>query len=127
MRISCEELRKVGVLKIADPVRHAEMAEIRDGDQMTPPQRAERAVGELPVVAVGTRPGEAQRQVVAQCFDVEIHEEVEMLTPALVMIGKRLLRDARATVVDRRATVLDVGAENEVSHRASLAARSIRG
>src|SRR4051794_27254326 len=45
------------VLEVADPVGHAEMAEVHHGHDVELQQFTERQVGELPVEAVRARPG----------------------------------------------------------------------
>ena len=49
-RIAREQLGKIGVLEVADPVGHTEMAEVGDRHDPPPAQLAERLVGERPVV-----------------------------------------------------------------------------
>jgi hypothetical protein len=48
--VACEERREVGVLEIADPVRHADMAEVDGRRGVAPPQILERKVCEFPIV-----------------------------------------------------------------------------
>ena len=50
-RIAREERRKIGVLEIADPVRHPEMAKIDDRDDIEDLEDAEGLVREAPVIA----------------------------------------------------------------------------
>src|SRR5438046_9404639 len=48
--VLCKELWPIWILKIANPVRHAEVAEIGDGKDFSFAQRIEGFVGETPVV-----------------------------------------------------------------------------
>ena len=52
-----EELREIGILEIADPVGHAEMAEVDDRRDVAPLQLGEGQVGELPIVAARAEEG----------------------------------------------------------------------
>src|ERR1041385_7852178 len=53
-RILGKELRKIRVLKIFQPVRHAEMTEIGNRSDALIVKRVERLVGEVPIVLART-------------------------------------------------------------------------
>ena len=61
-----EQPREVGVLEIADPVGHAEVAEVDDRRDVAPLQLGEGDVGEFPVELVGAEEGAVERRPVAQ-------------------------------------------------------------
>jgi hypothetical protein len=115
--ISREELWKIWVLEIADPVGHAEMAEVGDRHDVAALEVREGDVGELPVIAAGRQIGAVNRRAVAQIVESHFVDEIEILPPALIMEAGVHLVDADAAVVDGRDAVLDPGGEHEVGDR----------
>ena len=111
--VAAEELGEVGILEVADEVRHAEMAEIDDRRDVDLLQVAEGEVGETPVIALRREPGLVDRRAVAEDADVEVLQQLEIGPPVLVMAALLHLVDALAAVVDGRIAVLDPGREHE--------------
>ena len=110
-----EQLREVGILEIADPVRNPEMAEVDDRSDVAPPQLREGDVGEFPVVLARAEIGLVDRRTVAEIVDPDLLDAVEILSPFFVVAAQLHLVDARLSIVDRRDAVLDPGREHEVS------------
>ena len=90
------------VLKVADPVRHAEMAEIDDRHDAAPLEVREGQVREVPVVTPGGEPGAMDGWPVTQEADPHLFDQSEIVPPPAVMTAARHLVDAGAAVVDGR-------------------------
>src|SRR4029079_10156957 len=112
--ISREQLRKVGVLEVADPVGHSEVSEVDDWRDLAPLQLREGEVGKFPVELARAEVGLVDRRGGAEIVDPDLGHAVEILAPALVMAANRHLVDAGLAMVDRRDAVLDPGREHEV-------------
>src|SRR3954467_3654743 len=80
-----KELRKIRVLEVADPVRHAEVTEIDDWDDVEALQATEGLVRKVPVIAAVSQPGAVDGWAIAQVTNVEIPQEREVCLPMLVM------------------------------------------
>ena len=112
--ISGEQPREIGVLEIAEPIGHPEVAKVDDRRDVAPLQLGEGEVGEFPVELVGPEVGLVDRRPVAEEIDADFLDAVEILAPALIMAADRHLVDAGLAVVDRRDAVFDPGREHEV-------------
>ena len=121
-----EQPREVRVLEIADPVGHAEMAQIDDRRDVAPLQIGEGQIGEIPVELVGAKVGLVDRRAVAEVIDPDLLDAVEILAPALVMAARRHLVDACLPVIDGRDAVLDPGREHEIGDESVSLGRSNR-
>jgi hypothetical protein len=111
--VGAKQFRKIRVLEVADPVRDAEVAQIRDRLQPEPAQFRERRVGKRPVVAVRPEPGAVQRHAIAQRVHAEACRQREVLGPAPVVAALVHLVAPDAAVANGRAAVLDAGREQE--------------
>jgi hypothetical protein len=109
--IRVEQLGKLGVLKVADPVRQAEVAEVDDGDDLATVEVGEGRVCEGPVVAAGAEKRLIDRWAVTQERDAQFLDFVEVGGPLVVVTAGLHLVDADAAVVDGGIAVLDAGGE----------------
>src|SRR3546814_2682459 len=50
-RVTCEQTAQILILEIANPVRHAEVTKIDNGNTVTPSHFAEGKIGELQIIA----------------------------------------------------------------------------
>src|SRR5215218_1192247 len=76
--VSGEKIREIWILKVADPVRDAEVAEIDDGDDIAAQDLGEGHVREGPVVTARTDEGLVEWWTVAQDLDVELVQKLEI-------------------------------------------------
>ena len=109
-----EQPREIGVLEIAEPVGHAEVAQVDDRRDLAALQLGEGEVGEFPVELVRAEIGLVDRRSVAEEIDADFLDAVEILAPPLVMAADLHLVDAGLAVIDGRDAVLDPGREHEV-------------
>src|SRR5215471_4963675 len=121
-RVVGEQFGPVGVLKATDPVRHAEVAEIRDRHDCLIEQRAERLVREAPVVFVRTEMDLVVGRPVTQVVDPEFLDEPEVVAPVAIVAGTLHLINAERLAADGdgRVAVLDSCGEHELTHVASM-------
>ena len=112
-----EQAREIRILEIADPVGHAEVAQIHDRGDFAALEIGEGQVGEFPVELARPEIGLVDRRTVAEEIDADFLDAVEILAPPFVMAADRHLIDARLAVVDGRDAVFDPGREHEVGDR----------
>ncbi len=111
-----ERLGPLGVLKVPQPVRHAEVAQVRYRLDAQPPHLREHLVREAPVVGAGAEVHPVVRRPVAQVTDAKFADEPEILPPALVVEALLELVNAPVPAVpsgDRGVAALDARGEDE--------------
>src|SRR6185503_3339316 len=101
-----KQLGELRVLKITDPVRHAEVAQVDDGNDVALLQPGERQIRELPVVSALSEERFVQGWAVAQEADVQVPKELEVPLPLVVVTALLHLVSAHTAVLDRGIAVL---------------------
>src|SRR5579883_393839 len=112
-RITCKKLREIRILKIANPIRHSEMAQIRDGYKPASFQFKEGFVRKGPVKAFRPQEGPVQRRTIPEKADAELLDLVEVRFPILIMPAFLHFIDSHPPVLDRWIAVLYPGCEHE--------------
>src|SRR4051794_30874242 len=104
---------EVRVLEVPDPVRHAEVAQINDGDDLARLQLGEGQIGEVPIAPALAEKGLVERGAVAQEADAELLDEIEVPLPETIVAALLHLVPAHTAVFDGGVTVLNAGREQE--------------
>src|SRR3546814_17043471 len=102
------------MLEIANPVRHAEVTKIDNGNNVTPSHFAEGQVGELPIIAPRPQKGAVDWRPVSQIIKPDVMEQVKIITPAAIMVTRLHLIDPGFEIVDCGDAVFDPGKEHTV-------------
>jgi hypothetical protein len=116
-RVRGEEFWKIRVLKIAEPVRHPEMAEVNNRNNFGAPQLGERFICERPIVATWPQPGPMKRRPIAQKTNPQFLQQLEIRAPHLIVATFLHLVDTVLPVLNRRNAILDSGGEHECGNR----------
>src|SRR3546814_19797508 len=87
------------MLEIANPVRHAEVTKIDNGNNVTPSHFAEGQVGELPIIAPRPQKGEVDWRHVSQLIKPAVLEQVTIHPPAAIMVTRPHLIDPGFPIV----------------------------
>jgi TonB family protein len=105
---------KSGILEVAEPVGHAEVAEVDDGGDIALAQVVESPGRQIPSrSASGAEPGPVQRRAVAQHLQAEFLDQVEVGAPVAVMAALFHFVHADPSALDGRVAVLDTGSKDE--------------
>jgi hypothetical protein len=118
-RVLREQWRPVGILKIADPIRHTEVAHIDDGRNLEGFQLGEGFVREGPVVLSRCGMRGVIRRTVAQVVDAELLRDGEVFAPSRVVPAPLHFVDPLPRPVRQRnrgIAVLDSRREHERLH-----------
>ncbi len=111
--ILSEEVRELGILKIAQPIRHAEVAQIRNRQDAPLGEITESFVAEGPIVFGWSQKDLMQRNAVAQKADAEIADTLEIGLPLFVVSALLHFVNALAALVNGWVAVFNACREHE--------------
>src|SRR6185437_8902126 len=115
-----EQLREIGILKIADPIRHTKMTQVCNRKNAASTQLRESHVGEGPVVSPRPQEHPMQGNAITQKANAEFLHTVEIHRPLLVMAALFHFVDALATVLYRGTAVLNPRRKHECRCHVSI-------
>lgn len=108
-----EQIGKIWVLKITDPIWNAKMTKVGNRNNIAPFQIAKRQIGKTPVVFLESDKCLVQRNSVTQKLNAHVLHQIKILAPPFVMLAQRHFINAMLPVFNGGRTVLSPRGEPE--------------